>query len=332
MFMDMTCEKFEESLASYLDKELDRGFIGEVAGHALRCSGCHALLDDVKARLRESDPEPGLFDSQSTLPGLEITLETIPIDYAEMDCTRFEELVTEFLDGYVPATLYHRFGEHSASCQACSRLLTEVVYAVAACHSVHTYEEMEVPEVLASNLLGIVKSGAGPGIEFGEWTVEGETASEIKIQASRLQGLIAIGLDCLHFGRSTKIPPDKAFSRGLSTGPLAVWPRIATATAIVATTFGLILSGFSADLTLKGIYHKAQVRVASIYRPGFDIRSERAQLESRFEQVGSDFNHVFKTLSRVGAGDIAQEDAAGGGTNSSGLNEDRDTDVQTYGR
>jgi hypothetical protein len=278
MCMDMTCEQFEERLAGYIDRQLESRATAEFAEHALRCSLCHALLDDVKLRLREPGPE---LDHNSDL---EIALETIPVEYARVDCGRFQDLITEFLDGYVPAAVYHRFGEHSAGCGACSRLLTEVVYAVAACHSVHTYEEMEVPADLTERLLAVGQ------VSEEQLPSDGQMRQRFETGLRRLVAPLAPGCVGIKGGQG----PGRLAS--LLARSVA-WPRVATASAIVATTVALLLSGFSADLTVKGIYRRAQVKVASIYsQRNLDIRFEKEQLESRFEQMGSDFNQMLKTL------------------------------------
>ena len=89
-------------------------------------------------------------------PLLETTLTAIPAEHGALGCGGFEELITEFLDGFVPAPTYHRFEEHAEECDECSTLLTGVVYAVAGCHSVHTFEEVEVAEPLLARIIAIM--------------------------------------------------------------------------------------------------------------------------------------------------------------------------------
>src|SRR5205085_12678629 len=145
----MQCSRFEELLSNYLDGQLAKGEGAEFREHALQCRSCRSLMDEVKAALGECRQE----DPVDVPVMLESSLLTIAELHRPFDCAAFEELVTEFLDGFVPAATYHRFEEHAAGCAACSDLLTEVVFAVAACHSVHTYEEVEMPAPLADRLV-----------------------------------------------------------------------------------------------------------------------------------------------------------------------------------
>src|SRR6185295_16752793 len=101
--------------------------------------------DDVKAAINACNSQEKVESSAA----LESALLMIPAEHTPMDCCAWEEVITEFLDGFVPAATYHRFEEHATSCAPCSDLLTDVVYAVAACHSVHTYEEYDLSEALA---------------------------------------------------------------------------------------------------------------------------------------------------------------------------------------
>lgn len=143
--LEIACDEFENRLVDYLDGSLDRQTARSFAGHALRCRNCRRILDDVKSRLRDYDAS-----SLDANISLESSLESIPA--GRWECVRFEETITEFLDGFVPPAVYQRFASHSADCESCSRLLTDVVYAVAACHSVHTYEELDVPRSLTRRL------------------------------------------------------------------------------------------------------------------------------------------------------------------------------------
>jgi len=145
------CEEFEGLVGDYLARELDKRDAARLGAHALRCRNCRRLLEDVKDRLDGSEA----LEQCAAAGDLDISLQKIPGEHVSLDCSRFEDLITEFLDGFVPAVTYHRFAEHSSGCDACSDLLTGVVYAVAACHSVHTYEEIEMPQGLGDRLLAI---------------------------------------------------------------------------------------------------------------------------------------------------------------------------------
>lgn len=144
----MLCTEFEDRLTDYLDGalavETQRAF-GE---HALRCPVCHDLLNEVKNAIVEcrSDVPP-----QPT-PGLEarILLKTAP--ETAMTCGEFEEYLTDYLDGFLPATLYHRWERHAALCDPCSDLPGQVVRAIGACSS-YIGEELAVPAGLHARIL-----------------------------------------------------------------------------------------------------------------------------------------------------------------------------------
>jgi anti-sigma factor RsiW len=144
----MLCTEFEDRLTDYLDGalavETQRAF-GE---HALRCPVCHDLLNEVKNAIVEcrADVPP-----QPT-PGLEarILLKTAP--ETAMTCGEFEEYLTDYLDGFLPATLYHRWERHAALCDRCSDLPGQVVRAIGACSS-YIGEELAVPAGLHARIL-----------------------------------------------------------------------------------------------------------------------------------------------------------------------------------
>ena len=214
-------------------------------------------------------------DALAVSPLLESALITIAGEQAGTeqsgsDCFAFEELITEFLDGFVPAPVYHRFEEHASGCGNCSSLLTDVVYAVAACHSVHTYEEVETPESLLSELIAIAC----------------EQRSKKKTLASRVSALAASLIP-----RATPNPR---------------W-TFATAAALVFATFAFLLFGFSDDGTVAGIYRQAHVKFGQIYSQGADIYSRKDELAARLEQVGHGIGEIWDSLGGAADGDSKVE-------------------------
>ncbi|HKV41681.1 MAG TPA: anti-sigma factor [Blastocatellia bacterium] len=276
---DMDCIEFDEYLGDYLDGELQAGVRREFAAHALQCLECRALLDDVKRKLGGADPEE-LVDGRA---GLESALEMIPENQSPLDCSRFEDLITEFLDGFVPASTYHRFAEHSDQCSDCSRVLTHVVYAVAACHSVHTYEEVDVPETLTESLLGIQ---AGECDEAVAGVEQGRTRWD-RFQGSRFcetwPGMKMVRrLALVRFRRE----PDAL-------------PRFATAAGLVAASLAMLIFGSARELALSNInqiYREAQTKAGMIYSQGVDIYSQKDEVGARFQRVGADFTQVWKAI------------------------------------
>jgi anti-sigma factor RsiW len=252
----MNCSKFEEMLSDYVDGMLAPTAQSLAAEHALSCLMCRALLDDVKSAMGECKQA---FEVETPFE-LDLTLEMIPGECATLECFGFEELITEFLDGFVPASTYHRFEEHEAQCAACSKLLTGVVYAVAACHSVHTYEEYEVPESVTANLLAIMPERRA------------SLAARLAEQAR--------ALTCRLMPRATGG---------------ARW-SFATASALAFATFAILLFGFSDDRTLAGIYRQAHVKAAEIYSQGTDIYAQKDEVVAGIQKVGSDLGEIWDTI------------------------------------
>lgn len=134
----MLCNQFEDRLTDYLDGVLDVETHKNFAEHAMRCPVCHDLLSEVKNTLVACSASEAPLASL----GLEarILLKTIP--EASLTCAEFEEHLTDYLDGFLLAPLYHRWERHAALCESCSALPGSVVRAIGACY---TYKQDEVP-------------------------------------------------------------------------------------------------------------------------------------------------------------------------------------------
>ena len=144
----MICHEFEDQLTDYLDGALEVQTNREFAEHATRCPVCHDLLSEVKNTL--------LACSASEAPlagtGLEarILLKTMP--ETAITCTDFEEHLTDYLDGFLMAPLYHRWERHAALCVSCSELPGAVVRAIGACYT-YKQDELTVPAGLEARIL-----------------------------------------------------------------------------------------------------------------------------------------------------------------------------------
>lgn len=118
------------------------------AEHAMRCPLCHDLLGEVKNTLvacaASEAPDAGA--------GLEarILLNTIP--EAAMACEDFENHLTDYLDGFLAAPLYHRWERHAALCVNCSELPGDVVRGIGACYT-YKQEELPLPAGLEARIL-----------------------------------------------------------------------------------------------------------------------------------------------------------------------------------
>jgi len=134
----MLCKEFEDRLTDYLDGLLDVEAHKNFAEHAMRCPVCHDLLSEVKNTLvacAASEAPPASVGLEAR-----ILLKTIP--EASLTCAEFEAHLTDYLDGFLLAPLYHRWERHAALCESCSELPGDVVRAIGACY---TYKQDEVP-------------------------------------------------------------------------------------------------------------------------------------------------------------------------------------------
>lgn len=252
----MNCSRFEELVSDYLDGALAKADSVAFRSHSLECRKCRSVLDQVKTAVTVCRVE----DDVETPPELEYVLSKIPHEHRALDCFDFQEIITEFLDGFVPASIYHRFEEHATACDDCSNLLTEVVYAVASCHSVHTYEEYDVPESLSLQLNALMPASR---------------RSLLRMLADAVVTLF------------TDLMPRTTQGAGWS---------LATASMLVLTTFGFLLLGFSDDKTVGGIYRQAHVKAAELYSQGAEIYSQKSELVGRLQQVRSDIDEIWHTL------------------------------------
>jgi anti-sigma factor RsiW len=144
----MLCHEFEDQLTDYLDGALSADGHRAFAEHAMRCPVCHDLLGDVKTTLlacSSSEAPPAGIDLDAR-----ILMKTAP--ETTITCTQFEEHLTDYLDGFLLAPLYHRWERHAALCTNCSELPGEVVRTIGACYT-YLQDELPVPAGLEARIL-----------------------------------------------------------------------------------------------------------------------------------------------------------------------------------
>lgn len=166
------CTAFEESLSDYLERVLDTATHKAVAAHALACPLCHSLLNDVKkavAACRQM-AEPRLPVSR-----LEAGILARTMPDATINCQEFEEHLTDYLDGFLPATVFHRWERHAVLCDECTDLPGDVVRSLAAIVN-YKLDELPVPaglhaRILAETLGTERAKDYKPSLaaQFGEW-------------------------------------------------------------------------------------------------------------------------------------------------------------------
>jgi len=69
-----------------------------------------------------------------------------------MPCEEFEQCLTDYLDGFLPASLYHRWERHAALCEQCTELPGLVVRTIGACYT-YKGEELLAPAGLNERIL-----------------------------------------------------------------------------------------------------------------------------------------------------------------------------------
>ena len=119
----MLCVDFETYLTDYIEGVVGPETNRQMAEHAMKCPLCHETLSAVKSTVAAcrvaAVPEPARdLDAR-------ILQKTVPS--TAMTCEEFEEFLTDYLDGFLPAHLYHRWERHAALCERCTELPGEVV-------------------------------------------------------------------------------------------------------------------------------------------------------------------------------------------------------------
>lgn len=145
----LKCSEFEGNLTDYLDGTLDRTTHKAVAAHVLRCPLCHSLLNEVKDSLEICRE---ITAPKVPMTHLEARILTMTAPETAMSCENFEEHLTDYLDGFIPAALFHRWERHAVLCEKCTDLPGEVVRSIAACYT-YKMEELPMPAGLHNKIL-----------------------------------------------------------------------------------------------------------------------------------------------------------------------------------
>ena len=143
------CSEFEEFLSDYLEKSLNNTTHKSVAAHALKCPLCHSLLNEVKDALEVCRE---ITAPQESLTKLEARVLSATTPESAMLCDDFESNLTDYLDGFLPAVIFHRWERHAVLCESCTDLPGEVVRSIAACYT-YKMEELPLPEGLHLRIL-----------------------------------------------------------------------------------------------------------------------------------------------------------------------------------
>ncbi len=144
----MLCHDFENGLSDYLDGALGVDANRAFAEHALRCPVCHDTLTQVKNAVQACRAANALQPPREL--EARILLSTMP--ETAMTCEDFEEFLTDYLDGFLPASLYHRWERHAVLCNRCTELPGEVVRAIGTCY-IYLNDEKPLPAGLNERIL-----------------------------------------------------------------------------------------------------------------------------------------------------------------------------------
>jgi anti-sigma factor RsiW len=215
----MLCSDFENQLTDYLEGVVGPETNRQMAEHALRCPVCHEILCAVRNTVEAC--------RVSTVPTPSRELEarilqrTVPT--STMSCADFEEFLTDYLDGFLPAHLYHRWERHAALCERCTELPGEVVRAIGACYT-YIAEEQPVPFGLNERILQATLGTVVPNEVRAPWT-------------SRAASWLRLWLDPI------------------------VSPQLASVATMLLVAIVVLTNTVSADGSISGVY-KASLQLA----------------------------------------------------------------------
>jgi len=215
----MLCTDFENLLSDYLEGILEPAAHRAFSEHALRCPVCHQTLSEVKDTIRAcrvaAVPRP--------TRELEARILKKTMPEAAMSCQEFEESLTDYLDGFLPAPFYHRWERHAALCDRCTELPGEVVRSIGACYT-YINEEVPVPAGLDERIL--------------QATIGTLKAEEVRAPwSARLASQLRIWLDPI------------------------VSPQLATVATLLLVAVFVLTNTVSADGSISGVY-RASLRLA----------------------------------------------------------------------
>lgn len=227
------CTAFEESLSDYLERSLDATMHKAVAAHALACPLCHSLLNDVKSAVAACRQ---LAEPRVPISRLEAGILSRTIPDSTVNCSEFEEHLTDYLDGFLPASVFHRWERHAVLCDECTDLPGMVVRSLAAIVN-YKLDELPVPAGLHQRIFNL--------------TSRTELAKSMKPSFAE------------RFGEWT---------RGLRF-PISV-PQLAPVAGMLLVAFLAFSQTVSADGTISGVYAQGVQLAEQTYRQGADVLNE----------------------------------------------------------
>ena len=233
----INCSAFEDKLTDYLDNTLDRQTRRSVAEHALKCPLCHSLLNEVKDALKVCHE---IAVPKAPLTRLEARILTMTMPETAMICEEFENSLTDYLDGFLPASFFHRWERHAVLCENCTDLPGEVVRSIAACYT-YKADELPLPDGLHQRIMQTT---------FG--------AEKLKIQKVSWKEQIS------NWASGWRIP-------------ISI-PQLAPVAMMLMLAFFVFTQTVSADGTISGMYQKGVELAEQTYKESANIwKTEQPQ-------------------------------------------------------
>lgn len=238
------CTAFEESLSDYLERSLDASMHKAVAAHALACPLCHSLLNDVKDAMTACHQ---LAEPRQPISRLEAGILARTIPDSTINCSEFEEHLTDYLDGFLPASVFHRWERHALLCDECTDLPGMVVRSLAAIVN-YKLDELPVPAGLHQRIFNL--------------TSRTELSKEMRPSVTE------------RFGE---------WARGLRF-PISV-PQLAPVAGMLLVAFLAFSQTVSADGSISGVYAQGIQLAEQTYRQGAEALSEARRNQSSGSQT-----------------------------------------------
>lgn len=148
----MSCSRFEELLTDYLDRTLEISSNKMMAEHAIGCPLCHDLLNDVKVSLEACRVMATTAVAPARMTRLDARILAATAPETAMTCDDFESHLTDYLDGFLPASTFHRWERHAALCTGCEDTPGMVVRSIGALYT-YKAEELPLPAGLYARIL-----------------------------------------------------------------------------------------------------------------------------------------------------------------------------------
>ncbi len=246
----MNCAIFQENLSDYLEGSAEKNLRPSLASHLIECPECRGLYEDVRftmALCKDAKEMP-------IAPELSARIVRATTTGTILSCGIFDELISEYFDGYLSASDFQVFLAHFEQCDRCSRLLETIRMARELCREIRP---VEAPADLAERILAT-------------------TSKSTKMHPEEARALRRTGLRSI--GRSVRI-------YGWQVLRTAFTAETVAAAILMVATLGFLLADYSDDHTLRGIYRQAEARFEQLKHRRLEVIAGGERLTSNFRQI-----------------------------------------------